>query len=291
MIHEITLSIDEICEWIPDDSDQQLTRSILEMFEKYDLTYKINTDDERLRIYCYIKKSKETLIIYDCNYRADIMTLEELSDYRAVILTNSIVMDETRAGALRAYVEQGGTLVIDGRFGVVDPFSQLSEELPGGAMNDLCGEEFMDSDYENLSFQYGTCAVEGGFGRELMQLTDGEALATFADGYPAVVRRACGKGQVLFFNLQLWYGYHLKQSKSIVELTRSLLCELGVRVPEITGNVKLRVARTDGKVLFFLFNYGETEETVHVSVTVDGCLYELKATVAPNDSVIIRREA
>lgn len=69
MIHEITLSIDEICEWIPDDSDQQLTRSILEMFEKYDLIYKINTDDERLRIYCYIKKSKETLIINTEGYR------------------------------------------------------------------------------------------------------------------------------------------------------------------------------------------------------------------------------
>lgn len=61
MIHEIVLTIDEICKWIPDDSDQKLTRSILEMFGKYDLTYKIRTDDERLRIYCYIKKSKETL--------------------------------------------------------------------------------------------------------------------------------------------------------------------------------------------------------------------------------------
>lgn len=69
MIHEIVLTIDEICKWIPDDSDQKLTRSILEMFGKYDLTYKIRTDDERLRIYCYIKKSKETLIINTKGHR------------------------------------------------------------------------------------------------------------------------------------------------------------------------------------------------------------------------------
>ena len=69
MIHEITLTIDEICAWISDTSDAKLTKSILEMFLKYELTYKIRTDDERLRIYCYVKKSKETLIINTKGYR------------------------------------------------------------------------------------------------------------------------------------------------------------------------------------------------------------------------------
>ncbi len=106
MIHEITLSIDEICEWIPDDSDQQLTRSILEMFEKYDLTYKINTDDERLRIYCYIKKSKETLIINTKGYRYgefDIQmritnraALEKLDEYSEHIREQIINADNCR---------------------------------------------------------------------------------------------------------------------------------------------------------------------------------------------------
>lgn len=69
MIHEIDLNIEEICEWIPEDFDKQFTRSILEMFVKHDLIYKIRTDDVRLRIYCYIKKSKETLIINTKGYR------------------------------------------------------------------------------------------------------------------------------------------------------------------------------------------------------------------------------
>ncbi len=69
MIHEIILNPDEICAWISDPSDAELTKSILEMFRKYDLTYKIRTDDVRLRIYCYIKKSKETLIINTKGYR------------------------------------------------------------------------------------------------------------------------------------------------------------------------------------------------------------------------------
>ena len=76
MIHEIALSIDEICDFIPNISDHELTRSILEMFNKYDLTYKVRTaykahpdDEEHLRIYCYIKKSKEMLIINSKHYK------------------------------------------------------------------------------------------------------------------------------------------------------------------------------------------------------------------------------
>ena len=228
--------------------------------------------------------------IWDANYRADIVTLEELGEYRAVVLTNSIVMDDLRAEALRAYVEQGGTLIVDGRFGVIDPYSQLSTELPGGALNDLCGEEFVDSDYKGVTFTYRDLSVSGGYGRDLMRLNDGEAIAFFEDGYPAIVRRSCGKGQVLFLNCQLWYGYHMNQTQGVRELTRALLDELEISVPEIVGSIKLRVARGNGKLHFFLFNYTEEEQAVKVNVTVEGKPYTLEATVAPNDSVILTRE-
>ena len=85
MIHEITLTIDEICAWISDASDAKLTKSILEMFLKYDLTYKIRTDDERLRIYCYVKKSKETLIINTKGYRYGVFDIQMRITNRALL--------------------------------------------------------------------------------------------------------------------------------------------------------------------------------------------------------------
>lgn len=85
MIHEITLTIDEICAWISDASDAKLTKSILEMFLKYELTYKIRTDDERLRIYCYVKKSKETLIINTKGYRYGVFDIQMRITNRALL--------------------------------------------------------------------------------------------------------------------------------------------------------------------------------------------------------------
>ncbi len=69
MIREINLTAEEICDAIPNATDRKLTRAILGMFLKYGLTYKVRTDGEMLRIYCYIKKSKETLIINTKGYR------------------------------------------------------------------------------------------------------------------------------------------------------------------------------------------------------------------------------
>ena len=85
-------------------------------------------------------------------------------------------MDDERARILEGYVKQGGTLIIDGRFGMLDKNARLAEKLPGGALNFLCGAEYRDSDYEGLDFDYAGLSVRGYLGRELVSLTDGEVL-------------------------------------------------------------------------------------------------------------------
>ena len=224
---------------------------------------------------------------YDADVRADIVTINEINSYNTVVLTNNIVMDDTRAKALTTFVENGGTLIIDGRFGIITPFSQLSEMLPGGAMNRLCGQEFLDSDYEGLDYNYGDISVMGHFGRDLMSVTDGEVLGSFGDGYPAIVRKTYGKGKVLFFNTQLFYGYYLSPADDTLALIRKLAEELSLEPLNISGNVHARVAKSDGKVLFFIFNYENTDEYAEVSCKIDGRCYKATATVAANDSVIV----
>lgn len=224
---------------------------------------------------------------FDIDTRADIVTLDEINNYKTVILTNNIVMDDKRALALAKFVENGGTLIIDGRFGIIDPFSQLSEELPGGAMNFLCGEEFLDSDYEGLDYTYAGISVQGVFGRDLMRITDGETVSTFKDGYPAVVKKKHGKGQVLFFNTQLFYGYYLSPADDTRALVQQLAKELGACAMTVKGNVKARAAECDGKILFFIFNYSDSDENAEVSFTYGGKQYKANANVSANDSVIV----
>lgn len=42
----------------------------------------------------------------------------------------------------------------DGKIGLVDDLSLLNQELPGGEFNKYIGTEYIDMDYESLSFTY-----------------------------------------------------------------------------------------------------------------------------------------
>ena len=96
-----------------------------------------------------------------------------------------------------------------------------------------------------------------------------------------------GKGKVLFFNTQLFYGYHLSPADDTLALIKKLTNELSLEQLEVNGTVSARVATGDGKVLFFVFNYGDKDEYAEVSCKIDGKLYKASATVAANDSIIV----
>lgn len=224
--------------------------------------------------------------MFDANVACDIITWEELGAYRAVILTNQIVLDETRAGLLRSYVEKGGTVIIDGRFGILDRDARLLMPLPGGTANALCGTAYLDADYEGLSFSYKDEAFNGYFGRELMTVTDGEVLAEFEDGFPAVVKKTYGKGTVISFHTHVWYGYGKDEALSHGRIAEFLANELSLRTFCVEGNVKVRVCENGRECVLFVFNY--SGEAQSAEIILDGVT--LGVTVDPNDCVILRMD-
>jgi hypothetical protein len=63
-VRDVILSIDNICNSIVnDETAKNLTNKILTLFCDMGLTYKTKERDNKYRVYCYIKKSKEALII------------------------------------------------------------------------------------------------------------------------------------------------------------------------------------------------------------------------------------
>ena len=210
-------------------------------------------------------------------------TWDELGQYKAVILSNQIVMDDIRAQKLCAYVENGGTVIIDGKFGIIGNTARTLRQLPGGAANCLLGTSYLDADYEGLSFTYKDETIGGYCGRELMQVTDGEVLSRFADGFPAVVKKKYGKGTVLSFHTHLWYGYGKDEAPSHGKIAKALADEFSLRTFEIAGNVKVRVCgNEDGRVLF-VFNYSDVEQAA--KITFEGRTFDV--SLAANDCVIL----
>ena len=122
----------------------------------------------------------------DNNIHADIITFDEISDYKAIILTNHIALGKDDAEKLMQYVENGGTLIIDGKFGMVDREAMLQKDLPGGYFNAQVGLDLLDSDYVDMDFEYEGQKVKGYYFKYICDVLSGEVSAKFSDGRCAV---------------------------------------------------------------------------------------------------------
>ena len=223
---------------------------------------------------------------FDLGVKADIITLEEVGDYEMVVLTNHLVIDGKRADIFKDYVRNGGKLIIDGRFGVIDDESVVNADLPGGKMNELCGTDYIDSDYEQLDFTYNGTRITGYYMRDLVEVTTGAICGTFDDGRCAASIRKYGNGEVLLFNTMLWYGYAKTGDESIRSLMAGIIAEHGLSELHYDGDVTVKVAETDEKYLFFVFNYTDKAQTL--KLTFKDIAFD--AEIASNDSMIIERD-
>jgi len=73
-------SIEEICENISDETGRKLAAEILRLFTDHGFTYKVKDDGRRYRVYCNIKKSKETLILGTMDMRKDFIVQLRVTD-------------------------------------------------------------------------------------------------------------------------------------------------------------------------------------------------------------------
>lgn len=216
--------------------------------------------------------------------RADVIKLHEINQYKMVLLSNHIVLDETAAALLREYVKNGGIIVCDGKTGIVDKTSMLNKTLPGGAFNDCMGQEYVDTDDLHLDFTYGGKEYDGFYGRDLMEVTDGVCLGTFSDGAPAVVLKRVGKGAVLSVNTYLWYGYLMGNSNAD-EFAEMLLETYQLKDISVDASLKVRICENETDYYAFVFNY--TDETATAYLTGYG--FDETVTVDANDVVILRK--
>jgi beta-galactosidase GanA len=130
--------------------------------------------------------------------------------YNTLIVTAQIVMNPGRAGALLAFAERGGRVIIDGKLGVVDERAILNPVVPGGLSRAL-GFEYQDIDPEGLEFGLTgeDITAAGYYERDYLDILDpnrAQVLGTFRDGRPAVIRSVLGRGEIYYIPSYLWWG-------------------------------------------------------------------------------------
>ena len=201
-----------------------------------------------------------------------------------LILSNTIVIGKETARILLEYVKQGGVIVCDGKIGITDELSMMNAVLPGGEFNAAMGCEYMDCDYEGLDFVCDGARYSGFYGRELLKITDGEVIGSFADGNPAVVEKSFGKGKVITVATYMWYS----QSKGAVGAQRfaaELDGRFGLRDISVSEPLHARVCENDDAYFAFIFNYSDRA----VRGEIKGYGFDENVDVPANDVVVLKR--
>lgn len=161
---------------------------------------------------------------YDLVYLQEDSELSDLLKYPVAIYPHPVLVDEKRAGFLKKYVEQGGTLVIGCRSGYKDMNGRCVMMPQPGLLGDITGSDVRDFTFESPAEEpvWAKCGDEKIsmplFNDILEPLEGTEVLAVYGNNYyagkAAVTERKLGKGRAIHFgstfsreNLNWLFGY------------------------------------------------------------------------------------
>jgi beta-galactosidase len=204
--------------------------------------------------YLYIQKDSE---------------LEELTKYPVLIYPHALILSEERMTLLKAYVKQGGILIMGCRTGQKDetgkcPMTKLpglAAELVGATVSDFT---FVGPNDETMYVDWNGTKIEAPIFNDILEVTGGQAkvlgryIGNYYDGKPALIENTYGKGKVLYFggtftreNIKMFLEYAgiLTPFADIIQL--SYACELSVR-------------EKGGKTYYFVLNF--SHETVEITL-------------------------
>ena len=202
------------------------------------------------------------------NIPLDILSADSLLDgYRMVIAPALLILTPGRTAALKAFVANGGHLLLTLRSGMKDEYNALLPLRQPGALAELTGAEV--EEYYALENPVPVLG-EGWQGAsrlwaERLKLLDPatQVLARYGasngwlDGCPAITQHAFGKGRVTFV------GAYLDEASQAALLQR-LLAEAGVQpvlaTPE--GVEACRRVGEDGEEILILINYTHQEQRI-----------------------------
>lgn len=196
---------------------------------------------------------------YDEIYLQENTSLEDLSVYPVLIYPHPLLTDEKRAGLLRSYVEQGGTLILGCRAGLKDlngrcvmlPQPGLFQALTGTDIRDFTftspaeEEVWADWDGERLNMPL--------FNDIILPLEGTKVLAVYKNSYyagqAALTERGVGKGKVI----HLGSAFHRQNVKMLLQYAGIL--EPFSDILAAPEEIQVVMREKDGHRYLFVLNY------------------------------------
>ena len=199
------------------------------------------------------------------------LTAGSLKPYKLVIFPFYLCLRSNVAEAIEAYVEGGGTVLADARFGIINELDRGYPVNPGLGMAKLFGARRHDllSSHNATEIRITDAAglvngvnvptrLAGGVFREELQLergSEGRVMGVFdATGTPAVVVRRTGKGQTVLLAFSL--GIPLEANDAgAAGLLRAVVKSAGVEPP-----IRISMTATPAPVEAIVHSRGRADE-------------------------------
>jgi len=149
---------------------------------------------------------------FDNNIQADWVRVDHMDEYDVLYLPFPVMLAQDTADRLRAWVENGGTLVVEGCPGYFGDRGHVGPTQPNLGLDELFGVkescvEFTPDLLGDLAFNLSGIPVRGGVFLQAYEPTTGTAVGWYDDGHVAAVEHAFGKGKTRLLGTMVGYGY------------------------------------------------------------------------------------
>lgn len=201
---------------------------------------------------------------YDILYLCEDTALEELLQYPMLIYPHPVLMNQERTQLLKAYVEQGGTLILGCRSGYKDMSGQCNMLPQPGLLQELTGTDvrdftFLSPNEEDTFAQWDGELLETPVFNDLLTPLEGtKVLASYQNSYypgtAALTEKSLGKGRVLHFGST----FSRKNMKQFLRYTNVL--EPFAEYIDGPEGVEIVLRQKEGRNFLFVLNFQPAEQ-------------------------------
>jgi beta-galactosidase len=218
---------------------------------------------------------------FDSNIQPDFVALDNIGEYKLIYLPYPVMLKKETVAKLRAFVEQGGTLVSEGLPGYFGDHGHVGTVQPNYGLDEVFGAreshvEFMPDISDELKFQLKGATIYGRYFRQEYELRGGTQVGNFSDGTIAAVENKFGQGRVLLMGSFPGAGYYLHHGPATKALFSDLLkmAEVEQRVRVDNQSVQARLHQGAGGAYLWVTNPTRSGQKVTVTLTPDSGSYK-----------------
>ncbi|MBZ5566187.1 MAG: beta-galactosidase, partial [Acidobacteriia bacterium] len=179
----------------------------------------------------YHRAFNEQQIPVDFVHTSDVIQ-NKLGAYKILFLPFPVMLSREAAQGVARYIEQGGSVVAEARLAWNDERGFSSDEVPGMGLAEVFGARekvirpvekaaiSLESGANLPGLTSGTTATGEAFEEDLEPLRNARVLGRFADGEPAIVENAYGRGHAILVGTFLGLACQRQQAPATPRLAR-----------------------------------------------------------------------